>query len=270
MLQFGVPNQADYSLLDRPEILQLVFYPRMGWQPPPPRATDHWVPVAEGISVSCRLYPAGESSPNILFFHGNGEIVTDYDWLAPEYNRLGISLFVAGYRGYGLSGGRPTFSTMVADAHAIFNYLGHALRPRHSGPLLVMGRSLGSYSALELASHYPEQLAGLIVESGIANPGRLLSLLGGDIPASRLEDLERANLERLRSISLPVLIIHGERDELIPYSQAVDFHRNVGSGAKRLVAIPGAGHNDLLFLGREQYFSAIEGFVLGSQLTPSA
>jgi pimeloyl-ACP methyl ester carboxylesterase len=82
--------------------------------------------------------------------------------------------------------------------------------------------------------------------------------------------LERANLERLRSIRLPVLIIHGGMDELIPYSEAVDFHRNIDSGDKRLVAIPGAGHNDLLFLGREQYFSAIQGFVLGSQLTPSA
>ena len=253
-------HQPDYSILDRPELLQFVFYPRRDWSPPPPGASDYLVPVEPGVSISCRFYPASTGSPCILYFHGNGEVACDHDWIAPVYNREGIGLFVADYRGYGLSEGTPSFSSMTADAHSIFNFFVETVRPSgNRQPLFLMGRSLGSHSAVELALHYSRHVRGLIVESGSPNVARLARLFG--LSSKRLGDLEEAISAQIRSITLPALIIHGERDSLIPASEATTLHEEIGSREKRLVIIPGADHNDILLVGMEQYFSAIKDFV---------
>jgi pimeloyl-ACP methyl ester carboxylesterase len=256
-------DQPDYSVLDRPEILRLVFYPRRDWTPPPAGASDYLVPVEPGVSISCRFYPASHGAPCILYFHGNGEIACDHDWIAPLYKREGIGLFVADYRGYGRSDGTPAFSTMTADAHPIFEFFRETVRSSgRSERVFVMGRSLGSHSAAELALHYPQHLRGLIVESGSSNVARLARLFG--LSAEGLADLGEKLSARNRSIALPALIIHGERDSLIPLREAITLHEEISSQQSRLVVMPGADHNDIMLRGTEQYFSAIRDFVFGS------
>lgn len=252
----------DYSLLDRPEVLGFVFYPRKDWTAAPSGASDHLVPIEDGVSVSCRFYFASLDGPSLIFFHGNGEVACDYDAIAPMYQRLGLNLFVADYRGYGLSGGRPTFSRLISDSHAILRYFRDTLRAgRYSGGVLVMGRSLGSYPAVELASHYQDGLEGLIIESGFAGVGRLLGYLGLPLQLPGLGDLEEAHLAKVRSIRKPALVIHGEQDFLVPLREGKELYGALGSPDKRLVTIPGAGHNDIMLVGLEEYFSAIRDFV---------
>jgi len=255
-------HKMDYSLLDQPYILRFVFYPREDYSPPPRNAVDHLVTVEKDISVGCRFYPSSKEAPSILYFHGNGEVVYDYDDIATLYNRLGINLFVADYRGYGRSGGTPSFSSAVADAHIIFEYFRDTLKASgYTGPLFVMGRSLGSLSAVELTVSYHKELKGLILESGFASAGKLLMYLGTLISFPRLEDFEKANIDKLRSITMPILIIHGEWDEIIPFEQAEVLYQNIGSKDKRLLRIPNAGHNDIMLIGMEQYFQAVKEFV---------
>ena len=252
----------DYSLLDDPRITQSLFYPRRDWAPPQPGVREHLVTVEAGVSLSCRFYPSALSSPSILFFHGNGEVVSDYDWVAPYYQTEGINLFVADYRGYGMSDGAPSFSSMMADAHAVLRYFHDALVSYdYSGPLFVMGRSLGSHSAVELAASHPDQIKGLIMESGFANAGRVLRRYNPSVDPARLQALEKASLQRIHSLSLPVLVIYGDCDTLVPPDQALSFYELVGSPDKRLVTIPGAGHNDILVVGATQYFAALKEFV---------
>ncbi len=259
-----MPHQPDYSVLDRPEILQVVFYPRQDWTPPPVGARDYMVDVEPGTQVSCRFYPASAGGPCILYFHGNGEVACDHDSIAPLYNQLGIGLFVADYRGYGRSDGTPTFASMAADAHVIFRFFLETARSSDSSAqLFVMGRSLGSHSAVELASQNPEHLSGLIVESGAPNAARMARRFG--LSSERMDQLAEALSARIRAIELPALIIHGERDSLIPVSAGIELHQEIGSEDKRLVIIPGAEHNDIMFVGTEQYFSAIRDFVLGNR-----
>lgn len=253
---------SPYSWLDRPEVLGMVFYPRHDPSPPPPGAEDHLVPVAPGVAVSLRCYLQEKAAASLLLFHGNGEVAADYDGIAPFYWRLGIELWVADYRGYGRSNGTPSFSAMMADAHAIFRYWQQALPSRGLGLAgFIMGRSLGTYSALELAMSYPERLRGLIIESGSANPLRLLRFLGIPLEPPQLQEMEGARLARLGSLKVPLLVIHGERDSLVPLGEAVDLYQRAASPRKELVVIPGAGHNDLLFLGLELYFSALGQFI---------
>ena len=257
-------SQLDYSLLDDPQLLQYVFYPRTDWTPPPDGASDHPVPVEEGIDVFCRFYPVNQSGPSILYFHGNGEVACDYDWFASLYHEIGANLFVADYRGYGRSGGQPTFTNTAADAHLVFKYLEKILRSGgYNGPVFIMGRSLGSQSAIELAANYPESLGGLILESAFVQNARLLEYLGLPISIPNIEEFERTSLERIKSITIPVLLIHGELDVLIPHIEAETIYNNIGSKKKRLLTIRGGDHNNLMLVGLDQYFQTLQEFIDG-------
>ena len=253
---------SNYFLLDKPEILEFIFYPRREWTPTPQGAKDFFVPVNDGIHISCRFYSASQTSPCLLFFHGNGEIACDYDGIAPLYNQMDVSLFVADYRGYGRSDGKPSFSGMLADADHIFHFFRSALAEmKHTGPILVMGRSLGVHSAIALALHHAKEIRGLIVESGAARMSRLLNLFSPSLAPEQVEGFEATLLSRVCSVITPVLILHGEYDSLIPLVEAIWFYNTVGSRVKQLVVIPGADHNDIMMVGIDKYFSAIKDFI---------
>ncbi len=232
-------SKREYARLDRPEILNLLFYPRPEWgqAAAPEGAEDILIPVEGDICVGARFHPAERASPGILFFHGNGEIVADYDDFGQVYRRLGIGFLPVDYRGYGRSAGRPTVTAMMRDAHVIFRFVREWLRSRgHCGPLIVMGRSLGSAPALELAAHYQAQMAGLVIESGFAYASPLLALLGVDIGALGFREEEGfGNIEKIQSVEKPTLIIHAERDRLIPFHEGESLYHACGAAEKRLL-----------------------------------
>lgn len=251
----------EFYSLDQPEVLLFVFYPRKDHWPGPPDSTDHIIPVEEDVSIVCRFYPHGKTSPTIIYFHGNGEVVSDHDYVAPYYNELGINLFVPDYRGYGASGGTPTFRSMTRDTHTILNTFKNILNEGdYSGNLFVMGRSLGSISAVELAFHHQDQFKGVILESGIASITNLMRHMGTYEAFSNPPAPDFPNLAKIKSITLPTLILHGERDTMIPVSEAKTMYKHSAAKDKRLVLIQ-SDHNDIMLLGMEEYFSSIRELV---------
>lgn len=255
------------SILDRPDILQFIFFPRreLGAEPSIANAKDHRIPVEEGVSIVCRFYESKKDSPNILFFHGNGEIVSDYDGVAPLYNTIGVNLFVADYRGYGLSGGTPTVTSMMGDAHKILKAFKEIMkRDNYTGKVFLMGRSLGSASAIELVHHYQNQVDGLIIESGFADIFGLLKCLGFPVGSLNLhKKAEDFTLSKIRSISVPTLVIHAEHDHIIPLSEGKTIFDNISADEKRLLIIPNANHNTIMMMGRDAYFRSIKELVAG-------
>ncbi len=173
--------EPDYALLDRRGLARGLFYPRRDLSRPPPGATDHRIEVEEGVEVACRFYPLDPSRPAVLFFHGNGEIASDYDGIAPAYHGIGANLWVVDYRGYGGSDGIPSFASLFADAHPVLARF-HSLLDEEgfTAGRFVMGRSLGSLPAAELAATAHERLAGLIIESGAPDLARLRERAGVD------------------------------------------------------------------------------------------
>jgi len=266
------------TILDQPAVLRVMFHPRRSWPGISlvSSAHDGQVEVERcpesvegpGVSLGYSLHLAEPQSPLVLYFHGNGEIARDYDSIAPLYTDLGISLLVADYRGYGWSDGFPTASSLVHDAPRVFEALGQILKEAGNEipqRVFAMGRSLGSAAAIEVARHHQEAIAGLIIESGFAHTARLLARLG--IVLENLDETQDvfANLAKIGQIRLPTLVIHGQADMLIPASEGVALYESSAApdDEKRLVIIPGAGHNDLLALGAGPYFEAIRDFVLG-------
>ncbi|MEE8465037.1 MAG: alpha/beta fold hydrolase [Dehalococcoidia bacterium] len=260
--------QVDYSVLDDPSISQNSFYPRQGWSPTPEGVQDYTVNVGpdpaggDDIGLSCRFFPYGASSPTILFFYGNGETVIDYNSIAPIYNQIGVNFFVADYRGYGKSGGSPSFTTMLSDANTVLEAMQIVLGASgYNGPIYVMGRSMGRHSAFELAAQEPPSIRGVIIESGRPTLGQFTNGLA----PQQAQDLEEAYRAKAASISIPVLVIHGEVDTLAPLQDAEEMFRNFASKDKKMLTIPGAGHNDLLHKGMDEYFTAIGDLIFGKK-----
>jgi pimeloyl-ACP methyl ester carboxylesterase len=260
----------DFSALDRPGVLLALFHPRREVGAPGrklseaetkiPGVKDLLVPVGDDIGVGARLHLGDRTQANILFFHGNGEIAADYDEIGPFYNRIGINFLAADYRGYGRSTGHPTVTTMMQDCHTIFQFVADWLAQNGLvGPLILMGRSLGSASAIELAAAHPDRVSGLIVESGFAYAGPLLQLLGIDPAAIGFrEETAFAHLEKIARFGGPLLIIHAEFDHIIPFSDGQALFEASTSADKNLLKIPAANHNDILAHGFADYFAAIQ------------
>jgi len=252
--------QVDYSALDDPNISMNSFFPRQGWTPTPEGVQDYTVNVGDDIGLSCRFFPYGNSAPTILFFYGNGETAIDYNSIAPFYNQIGLNFFVADYRGYGKSGGSPSFTTMLSDANTVLEAMRIVLGASgYQGPVYVMGRSMGRHSAFELAAKEDPAINGVIIESGRPSLGQFT---GGLVP-QQADELEEAYRAKAASIAIPVLVIHGEMDALAPLDAAEEMFRNFASSEKKMLVIPGAGHNDLLFKGLDEYFTAIGDFIFG-------
>jgi pimeloyl-ACP methyl ester carboxylesterase len=254
----------DVSALDRKEVLQSLFHPRKNhFQSPPQGAIDFFIPVVEGVRLGARFYPAESKEPHLLFFHGNGEIASDYDTIGPIYNRYGISFLVVDYRGYGQSTGSPTASNLLADSHTIFREVSAWLQDQdRSGLLIIMGRSLGSAPALEVASSYQDEISGLILDSGFARTMPLLHRLGVATESLGISEADGfTNFGKIRDIGKPTLIIHGQNDEIIPPKEADILLANSGTIRKQLLVAAGCGHNDILQRCGELYFQAISEFV---------
>jgi fermentation-respiration switch protein FrsA (DUF1100 family) len=253
---------SDYSHLDRPEILMRLFHPRPEYRgrEKPENAIDLLIPVEGDLVVGGRFHLTSKSAPNILFFHGNGEIVADYDQMGPLYNRMGMNFLPVDYRGYGRSTGEPSITAMMSDCHVIFEFTRKWLKTNgYNASVIAMGRSLGSASVLELASHYRDRIDGLIVESGFAFGGPLLQLIGLNLAAIGFrEEKSFRNLEKIRNWDKPTLIIHAEYDHIIPFSEAQALYDTCPSKAKTLLKIPGANHNDIFAVGLTEYMKEVK------------
>ncbi len=252
----------DYSKIDTPDVLSYVFYPRNESGPCPQYAFDHFIPVDDAVALHCRFYMQDEAWPWILFFHGNGEVISDYDELSLFYFKYKLNIAVADYRGYGKSNGTPTVANMSHDAHKIFASVKAALKDRGlKSDLWVMGRSLGSVSAFEIAYGHGPDVKGLIIESGFPSISSLIIRHGIASAEMSLDLITEECLNMLKAITVPLLVIHGEYDTLVPPDEAEKIIENTGSPNKELLMVPGATHNDIMFVGLRQYMEAIRRLV---------
>lgn len=252
----------DYTPFDHPDILSFLFHPRReyGSFRSGSAAPDILIPVEPGISIGGRIFMADKDSPAVLFFHGNGEIVEDYDDMGPLFVKIGLTFIPVDYRGYGRSSGIPTVSTMMTDCHAIISHVRAWLRNNDfTGPFLVMGRSLGSAPALELASSYPGEINGLIIESGFDRALPLLRRLGLNPNCYGLrEEGGFENRKKIMMYSGPTLIIHAEHDHIIPHDDGVSLRDASGAEYLKMLTIPRADHNTIFIHGMREYLAAVK------------
>jgi len=259
-------NIDNYSVLDQPKVLRHLFHPRFenGYRTVQANREDIMIRVDEGLELSASFHFTHHDAPMLLFFHGNGEIVSDYDDFGKFYNDMGLNFFVVDYRGYGRSSGTPSVTSMMKDCHKVFDFVPvYMQKNKLTGPLCVMGRSLGSASAIELGAARADEFNCLIIESGFARISPLLKKLGVDpelIGFKEGQVLE--NVDKIEPFSKPCLVIHAEFDYIIPFSEGKALFDACGSSNKKLLEIKGANHNDIFFQGMTSYLEHIKAICL--------
>ena len=242
--------------------------------------------ASDGIEIGYRIWKApkrpapgkGRAARGVLlYFHGNGELASDYHGIAELYVLMGLHLMVVEFRGYGWSTETPTrCCSLLSDAEPLVDdsALEAALMAAgidHRGlPILLFGRSMGSSVAIHLAAHKPERFAGLVVESGFASMSARYDSYT-DAEAEAVENVFPKPLGGVQKVGLMenedklkelhhthTLILHGTADRIVPPKQA-ELAYAAAAGPKKLVLIDGAGHNDIAM--SEEYFKAIAAFV---------
>jgi len=254
----------DYTKLDNPNVLAFIFHPcRIEKTKPVQGSVDLEFVVEKDINLSCRFHTASQDAPTILYFHGNGEIVSDYDEIGPMYTKAGMNFLVTDYRGYGWSSGIPTVTSMFNDAHfLLLESVKWLRRNDYTGSLFVMGRSLGSACAIDLCRLEKELIKGLIIESGFCDTLPLLKTLGMRPTALDIQEEDCFNnRKKISKIKHPTFILHGSHDSLIPAVEAEKLQAFSGAKSKEFQLIPGADHNSMISTGGTYYFMAIRQFI---------
>jgi len=249
------------SLLDDPVFSANAFFPRKDAGPPPRGAIDTSLRVANDVLLHARIHPAVDATVSLVLFHGNGEVVSDYDAFAPYFAEAGARLAVVDYRGYGRSEGSPDLRTTVSDAPKALDAIWPLLAEGAPNlPMIVMGRSLGSMCAAELMRSSPRPVSGFIFESGFTDVLAFARRRGATFET--LDEADMAILCPLRKLAgskVPLLVLHGETDSLISANEARAAFTASGAEDKELVLVPGRGHNDVSF--HPTYWSKMAAFV---------
>jgi pimeloyl-ACP methyl ester carboxylesterase len=244
-------------------ISRILFHPREeepGYVPEGIRT----VAVSGNARIGGYLHLHPTSETLLLFFHGNGEIAAEYDDISSYFTGCDVSFWSVDYRGYGRSSGLPAYSLMFDDAEALLSDIPRMAQTagRTFSRILVMGRSLGSASAIFLASRHASKLSGLILDSPYADGLKLIYRLSGvALDRQDLPDF-MDNIDLMRAADLPTLIIHGTIDQIIPISDARALYDVCRNPVRRLIEIEGAGHNDLMFRGGNRYWSSIREHII--------
>ena len=213
--------------------------------------------ASDGVKINGWYVPAPDARTTLLLFHGNGGNMSHRIELLRRLHRIDVNVFMIDYRGYGKSEGKISEEGTYRDALAAYDSL---LTRADVDPsrIVVFGQSLGAGVAVELATR--RKLAGLILEAPFASIREMAKVVVPWLPIGRLISTRYDNLAKIKKIQIPLLILHGDRDEVVPYAQGRRIFE-AANEPKRFYTIVGAGHNNTYRVGGEGYDEAIKGFI---------
>jgi uncharacterized protein len=200
-----------------------------------------------GVFVPGPAGTAGSPQPTLVFFHGNGGNLTHRaPLIARMRSEFGANVFIFDYQGYGQSQGKPSETATAADARAAIAYL-HSRPEVDSSSIAYYGESLGGAVAIDLATEIPP--VALAVQSSftsVADMTRLrYPILTFLLP---LASMRYDSLSAIRKLTVPLLVIHGSNDTLVPPEHSQRLFE-AAREPKRLVIVAGANHNDVFMQG---------------------
>lgn len=241
---------------------RLIFYPeRTIWTTPADRGLsyeDVFFHTSDGVRLNGWFVPARGSKIILLWFHGNaGNIADRVENIALFHDRLGVNIFIFDYRGYGRSEGSVSEEGTYRDAEAALAYL-RSRRDIDLAKIILFGRSLGAAVAVELAAKMP--CAGLILESPFTSVKEMANLAFPLFPVGFLFKTKYDTLSKIKQIKVPVLVLHGDRDEIVPFSMGRRIFE-AANEPKTFFTVKGAGHNDTYQRGGVAYLQALDRFL---------
>lgn len=214
-----------------------------------------WFQASDGVSLYAWWIPKGEYV--LLFAHGNGGNISHRVDIAARFFEEGFSIFLFDYRGYGKSKGKPTERGTYQDIEGVLQYL-HKKLSIPPSRIIPVGESMGGAIVVELCTHYDFRAAVLI--SPAISLSQVMSHLFPDYLLNKKFSGIYDSSEKITKIHSPMLIIHGDNDELVPFEQGRELFRRANH-PKVFYKIHGAGHNDIYEMGGEKIFKRIRKFI---------
>ncbi len=238
-----------------------------------PERTLHTTPLADGLAYEDVRFPAADGRMlhgwfvpaagarfTLCWFHGNaGNISHRVHHLGYLHRRFGLNTFIFDYRGYGHSEGwRFSLSERATyrDATGALAYLRRRsdVDPRR---IIYFGQSLGAAVAVELSRRHPP--AGLVIETTFSTLKDVARIHYPYVPLWLLQT-KYDTVSKLPELRVPLLILHGDQDEVVPLALAERLYA-AARDPKTLAVVHGAHHNDIYIVGNAEYFSAWERFL---------
>jgi fermentation-respiration switch protein FrsA (DUF1100 family) len=248
---------------------RVAFVPSRGVQQTPAAAgltyTDVQVVTSDGIALHGWWMEHPSPRGQIIYWHGNGGNLSMWLPIYADLRRRGFSVLAVDYRGYGESAGSPSEKGIYRDAEAVIAHFARHLR-RDRGPTIYWGRSLGSVVASFAAARQAPD--ALVLESTFPDARSIFAgnpLLFG---LSFLSTYRFPTSRHLESYRGPLLVVHGDRDTLMPFAGGRKVFERSPSPRKSFLVLEGANHNDM-YARHPEYWPALDRFVESVAKSPS-
>ncbi|HWP40283.1 MAG TPA: alpha/beta hydrolase [Tepidisphaeraceae bacterium] len=225
------------------------------------RIVVHFGPALLPTGLSIR--PDAASRPTLIFFYGNAMCLADAIGITRDWRKLGANVLEVEYPGYGMSGGKPGEQSFYAAADAAYDYLltrGDIDRTK----IVPVGLSLGSGPAVELATRRP--VAGLVLLAAYTSLDDMAARAIPFLPTTRLLKHHFRNEDKIRTLSIPILIIHGIDDRIVPHDMSERLAKAAVNATVTKIDLP-TDHNDLFELAGDDVNEAIARMINSIQNT---
>ena len=226
---------------------------------------DVWLTADDGVRIHGWWLPSPSSArQTLLYCHGNaGNVSHRLDRVLYLQARLGFNVLLFDYRGYGLSAGSPDEEGTYRDARAAYRHL-RDVRGAAAENLVLFGESLGCAVALQLASEVSSK--ALVLEAPFTSIRDMVRALFPVLPLAPFVRTRYDNLAKIQRITVPLLIVHGERDGTVPFEQGRRLFE-AAPEPKRFFSVPTAGHNDVYLVGGGAYWKTWREFLDGAAMS---
>lgn len=219
---------------------------------------DIFFTTRDGVRLNGWFIPHRAARSTLVWFHGNaGNISHRVDNIKLLHDKVKVNVFIFDYRGYGRSEGRASEAGTYLDGEAALDLLRKKLGAK-SDKMILFGRSLGAAVATEMATRFTNQ--GLILESPFISIAEMARIVLPFLPIGPLLKTRYDVAATIKKIKVPLLVLHGDRDEIVPFSHGKTVF-NQAPEPKKFFAIAGASHNDTYIVGGDMYFQQLKQFI---------
>ena len=217
--------------------------------------TEHSFITPDGVRLHAWLFRSNDANaPLLIWFHGNAGNITNRAEMAVELARRGVSTFLFDYRGFGKSEGQPTESKVYVDALAAYDYVQTLAPPK----VVLYGESVGGPYAAYVAKERKGSHA-VILENSFSSLRDLGNALYAPLPLGWTAPFAMRTSDWLNEAGLPVLVMHGKRDQVIPYRIGRKLYDDLRV-PKELLTSENAGHSEIPALDAARYYDAVTRF----------
>jgi fermentation-respiration switch protein FrsA (DUF1100 family) len=217
---------------------------------------DEWFTAGDGVRLHGWSFRAADPhAPMIVWCHGNAGNIVDRAPMAEELARRGVSVFLFDWRGYGRSEGTPAEEALYLDAVAAYD---HAVQKLNAPSIAMYGESLGGPYAAYVASKRKTRC--VVIENSFPSLRALGNALYRPLPLGWFAPRAMTTAKWLNDAGVPVLVIHGRRDAVIPFALGMQLYHSLRV-PKELVVSEATGHCEMPTAEPERYYDSVVRFV---------